>query len=89
MEIRWTQYMIDRLKMRGFDIETVERIVRYSDERYFDVVTGRSVVVGRHRQLLVLIPYEREEQTLIPVTIHVTSRQQIAFRMESGRFCYE
>lgn len=87
--IRWTEYMRYRLRLRGFDIETVEQIVRYSIKRYIDTVTGRSVAVGRHQHYLVIIPYEREEQTLTPVTIHVTSRQQIEFRVKSGRFRYE
>jgi len=88
-EIHWTDYMTYRLHLRGFDIATVERIVRYSDERYFDTVTGRSVVVGRYHQHLAIIPYERVAQTLTPVTIHVTSRQQILFRLKSGRFRHE
>lgn len=85
-QITWTEYMKYRLSMRGFDLAKVEHILRYSSERYFDTATGRQVVVGRHDQLLVMIPYESEENTLTPVTIHVTSRQQINFRVKSGRF---
>ena len=87
--IRWTEYMSYRLRLRGLDIATIERIVRYSDERYIDTVTGRMVAVGRHGRRLVIIPYELEKQTLTPVTVHVTSRQQIEFRVKSGRFRHE
>jgi len=85
-EIVWTDYMKYRLGLRGFDLATVEHIVRYSTERYIDTVTGRFVAVGRHDKRLVMIPYEREGDALRPVTIHATSRQQINFRVKSGRF---
>ena len=84
--IVWTEYMKYRLRLRGYDLATVEQILRYSSERYIDTVTGRLVAIGRHVNLLVMIPYERKERTLTPVTIHATSRQQINSRIKSGRF---
>jgi hypothetical protein len=36
-----------------------------------------------------MIPYEIEEENIIPVTIHVTTRQQIKFRLKTGRFINE
>ena len=84
--IVWSDYMKYRLRLRGFDLATVEHIVRYSNERYIDITTGRLVAVGKHDRRLVMIPYEREADRLTPVTIHVTSRQQIKFRVKSGRF---
>ncbi len=83
--IVWTEYMEYRLKLRGYDVATVEHILRYSSERYVDTVTGRLVVIGRHVKLLVMIPYERRGSTLTPVTIHATSRHQINSRLKSGR----
>jgi hypothetical protein len=85
-QIIWTDYMRYRLSLRGFDIAKVEQILRYSEERYIDATTRRLVAVGRHDRRLVMIPYEHEGNTLTPVTIHVTSRQQINFRVKSGRF---
>jgi hypothetical protein len=84
--IVWTEYMRYRLSLRGYDLAKVEQILRYSSERYRDAVTGRVVVIGRHETLIVMIPYEAEGRTLTPVTIHATSRQQINFRIKSGRF---
>lgn len=84
--IVWTEYMKYRLSLRGYDLATVEQILRYSSERYGDTVTGRVVVVGRHEKLIVMIPYELKGRTLTPVTIHATSRQQINSRIKSGRF---
>jgi len=85
-QIVWTDYMKFRLKLRGFDLDKVDYILRYSSERYVDTVTGRRIAVGRHKQFLVIIPYEIEGNLLTPITIHVTSRQQINFRLKSGRF---
>lgn len=87
--IAWSDYMRYRLRLRGFDIATVEQIVRYSAERYVDTGTGRLVAVGRHGERLILVPYERTEHMLTPVTVHVTSRQQVNIRVRSGRFTNE
>ena len=85
-QIVWTDYMIYRTKLRGFDLDKVEHILRYSTERYGDSATGRHIVVGSHEKSLVIIPYELEGNIMTPVTIHVTSRQQVNFRLKSGRF---
>ena len=44
----------------------IEEIVRYSDEQYFDTVTHRVVVVGRHDDRLVVILIEREGNSILP-----------------------
>ena len=87
--ILWTDYVKYRCRLRGFDLAKVEQIIRYSSERYVDTATGRLVVVGGHDSRLVLIPYERAGDRLTPVTIHTTSRQQVNFRIRSGRFTDE
>jgi hypothetical protein len=84
--IVWSEYMKYRIDLRGYDLMTVEQILRYSSERYVDTATGRVVAIGRHEKLLVMIPYELKGRTLTPVTIHATSRQQINSRIKSGRF---
>jgi hypothetical protein len=83
--IVWTEYMKYRADLRGYDLATVEHILRYSSERYTDTATGRFVAVGRHVNRLVMIPYDQVGGTLTPVTIHATSRQQIKSRIKSGR----
>jgi hypothetical protein len=89
LNIRWTDYLRYRVVLRGFDLDRIEEIVRYSEERYRDDLTGRIVVVGKHGQSLVLVPYEIEDETIVPVTIHATSRQQIELRLKSGRYLHE
>jgi len=89
MIVVWTDYMKYKAKLRGFDLAPIENIVKSSPERYLDTATGRRVAVGRHDKKLVIIPYEADENSITPVTIHVTTRQQIDFRIRTGRFTHE
>ena len=89
VEIIWTDYMKYRARLRGFDLAKIEHIVRYSGERYFDTVTGRLIAVGRIDDLLVIIPCDTDQGSITPVTIHATTRQQINFRLKTGRFINE
>jgi len=82
----WTDYLKYRARLRGFDLAIIEQIVQFSEERYLDTATQRMIVIGRHRSLLVLVPYEEEGEAVIPLTIHATTRQQINFRLQTGRF---
>ncbi|VFM95141.1 MAG: hypothetical protein BECKG1743D_GA0114223_108103 [Candidatus Kentron sp. G] len=68
-------------------MQIIEDIVRYGSERYLDTSTNRWVVIGRHENALVMIPYDTSEDAKItPVTIHATTRQQVNYRVKSGRF---
>ncbi|MBM4086189.1 MAG: hypothetical protein FJ272_15505 [Planctomycetes bacterium] len=89
MDIVWTEYMQYRTGLRGFDRAKLEDILRYSTERYWDTQTQRAVVVGRHDNVLVLMPYETEAGVMTPITVHATTRQQIRFRLRIGRFRHE
>ncbi|MBC8230761.1 hypothetical protein H8E77_14525 [bacterium] len=89
MTIVWTDYLKYKARLRGFDLTKIENIARYSPERYSDTVTGRRIAVGRHDNKLVMIPYEADEDSITPVTIHVITRQQINFRIRTGRFIHE
>ena len=75
-----------RANLRGFDLAKIEEILRYSTERYFDTITQRKIVVGRHDDKLVLIQYEKKGNEVMPISIHRTTRQQINFRLKAGRF---
>lgn len=88
-KIVWTDYMKYRAELRGFELSKVESILRYSGERYFDTATQRLIAVGKHDDRLVIIPYEKHGREIIPVSIHATTRQQINFRLKTGRFIYE
>ena len=74
-----------RAELRGFDLSILEKIIKFSGERYNDTVTGSQIVVGKHNQELVMIPYEINKDSITPLTVHTTTRQQIKFRLISGR----
>jgi hypothetical protein len=38
----WTDYLKYRAQLRGFDRGTIDRILRFSEERYFDLMPPRS-----------------------------------------------
>ncbi|MGB8507458.1 MAG: hypothetical protein WCD76_03555 [Pyrinomonadaceae bacterium] len=84
-EIVWTEYLQYRAELRGFDLSKLEHIIRHSSERYFDIETRLTVAVGRHNRQLVLIPYESDGDAITPVTVHAITRQQIRFRLRTGR----
>ena len=86
LTINWTEYLKYRAVLRGFDLAKLEDIIRHSTERYLDTETRRVVVVGRHEQQLVIIPYNVDDDTITPVTVHAITRQQIRFRLRTGRF---
>lgn len=87
VEIIWTDYLKYRLKLRGFNLAKIEEVIRYSSERYYDTSTDRWVVIGKDSNILVMIPHEiDEDSTITPITIHATTRQQIKYRVKSGRF---
>ena len=87
--ITWTDYLKYRAALRGFELDKLEVIIRHSTERYLDTETGRHVVIGRHNLQLVMIAYDIENDTMIPVTVHTITRQQIRFRLNTRRFIHE
>lgn len=90
IRIQWTEYMKYRARERELKLTKLEEILRHSVERYYDTVTGRSVVVGRYdRKKLVLIPYEVEQNMITPVTVHTTTRQQVKFPLKIRRLIHE
>ncbi|MBI1297701.1 hypothetical protein GC175_22425 [bacterium] len=89
MKIIWTEYMLYRIGLRGFDRARIENILTYSSERYFDNETRRSVVVGKHNNLWVLVPYEMDGDSIVPITVHAITRQQVNMRVNLGRLVHE
>ena len=87
--IVWTEYLKYRTKLRGFNIQKLENMLKYSNEKYFDIATDRLIVVGKHEKILVMIPYEETKINIIPITVHATNRQQINYRIKSGRLINE
>ena len=84
-QVLWTAYLRHRARVRGFDLGVIEQIVRFSSARYFDTDTRRMVAIGRHGRWGVLVPYDQDAQTMTPVTMHATTRQQLTLRLRQGR----
>lgn len=84
-----TDYFKYRCTLRSFDLAQLETVVRYSSERYYDTETQRHIIIGDSGGKLVMIAYEEDAQTITPVTVHAINRQQIRFRLTTGRFIYE
>ena len=57
-------YIKYRAILRGFDFTQIKKIIRYSEERYFDTITQRKIVVGRDNDRLVMISYEKRENEI-------------------------
>lgn len=89
MGLIWTDYIKYKARSREFDLVKIEGIVRYSTERYFDTETGRQIAIGYHDNQLVMIPYEVHQDSVIPITVHATTRQQIRYRIRTGRYTLE
>ena len=89
MTIVWTEYLKYRAAIRGFNLDELEQILRHSTERYRDTETGSLIAVGRHGDQIVLIAYEAKGDEVTPITVHASSRQQLRFRVKTGRFANE
>ena len=89
ISIIWSDYFKYRSDLRGFELSKIENILRFSEERYFDIISQKNIVVGSHDKRLIIIPYEVKEGIITPITIHATTRQQINTRLKTGRFLYE
>ena len=89
MVLIWTNYMKYKARLREFDLVKIENIVRYSTERYFDTQTERQIVIGHHGNQLIMIPYELHQGSVIPITVHATTRQQIRARISTGRYTFD
>ena len=89
MVLIWTDYMKYKARLREFDLAKIEGIVRYSTERYVDTETGRQITIGYHDNQFVTIPYEVYQSSVIPITVHATTRQQIRSRIRTGRYTLE
>jgi hypothetical protein len=85
-QIVLSDYLQYRAAQRSFDLNRVVEIVRFESERYLDMDSGRRVVIGRQKAELLLIPYDEDEVTIRPVTVHAITGKQIRFRVNTGRF---
>ncbi len=88
MQINLTnKYFLYRLKIREYNIEKVESVLRTSSEVYFDTHTGRDIKVGKHDNDLIMIAYDVEQDgSITPVTVYKITRKQIRYYLKEERF---
>jgi len=87
--IIWTDYFLYRASERELDLVQMEKILRYSGERYLDTGTGSHIAIGSDKNHLHLVAYDLTEVGYEVITAHTTNRQQITFRLNSGRYSHE
>lgn len=89
MIINWNNtHFVYQVNQRVIDLEKVENTLRFSTEKYFDNNTGRYVKIGGNkREGLLLVSYEIElDESVTPITVHQTDREQINHRLNEGRY---
>lgn len=87
--ILWTDYFLYRASERNLDLSQIEKILRYSSERYIDTDTGSHMAIGSMGTHVILVAYDVTEDCYEAITAHATNRQQISFRLKSGRNRHE
>jgi len=89
IRIVWTDYFLYRATERKLDLSQIEKILRYSSERYVDTDTGSRIAIGSVENHIILVAYDLIEDGYEVITSHATNRQQITFRLNSGRYKHE
>lgn len=93
MEIRYSDHLRFKLRVRDIPGQVPERIYRESRQRYDNHHTLRHIAVmqvhyHRHRTLM-MIAYDRRADHVEIVTIHPITKDQIQERLRTGRWTYE
>ena len=90
MEIKYSQHIISRLRIREIEYELPKIIFEQSKERYYDMKTGYMVAVmnadlfGKIREVMVAYVMEDEDAKLL--TIHPLKEGQKENREKSRRW---
>ena len=90
MEIKYTNHLKNRLKLRQIDYDLPKKIYGESKERYYVTETGHYVAVlgvdmyGKTRD--VIIVYSTESDNVRLLTIHPLKAGQKEARVQTGRW---
>lgn len=90
MEIRYTNHLENRLKLRQIDYDLPKRIYSESKERYYDTETGHHIAVlgvdmyGKTRDVIIVYRTEKDDVHLL--TIHPLKVGQKETRVQTGRW---
>ena len=64
MKYIFSEYLKYRVETRGYALDKIEDILKFSTERYLDTITNRMIAIGKHDKRLVMIPYEIRQKCL-------------------------
>jgi len=90
MQIKYSEHIINRLKLRNIDYNLPKFIFEQSGERYYDLETGHMVasmgvvLYGKARE--VMVAYIQEHDAIVLLTIHPLKEGQKENRIKAGRW---
>ncbi len=90
MKLVYTNHLKTRLAQRGIAVAIVKEIFDKAQERYFDNLRKRHIVIARVRYegklRKVLAAYDKIGKIVEVITVHPISDKQITQRLNSGRW---
>lgn len=93
MEIKYSDHLQFKIRVRRISEGIPGRIYRESTQRYYNHHTLRHIAVMQvyyqRRRTLMMIAYDQHPDHVEIITIHPIARQQVQDRLNSGRWTHE
>ena len=90
MQVKYSEHIINRLKLRKIDYNLPKFIFEQSSERYYDLETGHTIasmdVVLYEKTREVMVAYIKEQDAIVLLTIHPLKEGQKENRVKAGRW---
>jgi len=93
MDIRYSQHLKFKMRVRQISENMPKRIYHESKKRFYNHQTFRRIAImeisyHRHRTLM-MIAYDQYSDYVDIITIHPITKEQIRQRQRTGRWTYE
>ncbi len=93
MEIKYSNHLRFRMRVRQIPLRMPERIYRESTQRYYNHHSLRRIAIldvsYKLRRTLMMIAYDQYPDYVEILTIHTITKKQIRNRLRSGRWTHE
>lgn len=93
MEVKYSDHLRFRIRVRGIPEPMPEQIYRESKQHYYNHHTLRHIAIMevhyRQRRTLMMIAYDQMPDHVEIITIHPITRDQIQERLRTGRWTHE
>jgi hypothetical protein len=90
VEIKYSQHLNQRLRLREIDHELPGKIFKESQERYFDDTTGYLIAIMKttlyNKNREVMVAYEEKDEVVTLLTIHPLKEGQKEKRICNNRW---